>query len=206
MMQKLTRMLLLPLLLLWLFVVIAFYYWGHQYAVIPVVIGLIRIFLQLLILGLIWLAAFGLGAWLSRLLHLEYRSAAETAIYSLALGAATMSLVGLGLAFAGLISGGLFWLLILLAGALALLWIFRQRKRGPFPAPAEEEPLQRLDIFFLLFTGLALLITLQIALAPPIAWDGLSTHLVLTRQIVQNGIIEPNQFTQQPIAGHQPGT
>jgi len=202
MMQKLTRLLLLPLLLLWLFVVIAFYYWGHQYAVIPVVIGLIRAFLQLLILGLIWLAAFGLGVRLSRLLRLEYQSAAETVIYSLALGAAALSLVSLGLAFAGLISGGLLWLLILLAGALALLWIFRRRKREPFPTMTGDEPLRRLDAFFLLFIGLALLIGLQLALAPPIAWDGLSTHLVLTRQIVQDGLIEPSQFTQQPIAGH----
>ena len=201
-MQKIARKLLLPLLLLWLFVVVAFYYWGHQYAVIPVVIGLIRVALQLLILGLIWLAAFGLGAWLSRLIRLEYKSAAETVLYSLALGAAVLSLIGLGLGIAGLISRGLFWLLILLAGALALLWIFRQRKREPFPAPAEDEPLQRLDTFFLLFIGLALFIGLQLALAPPIAWDGLSTHLVLTRQIVQNGIIEPSQFTTQPIAGH----
>lgn len=201
-MQKFSRILLLPLLLLWLFVIIAFYYWGHQYATIPVVIALIRALLQLLILGLIWLAAFGLGAWLSRLLRLQYRSLAETVIYSLALGAALLSLLGLGLGFAGLISGTLLWLLILLAGALALFWIFRQSKQKPFPPATKDASLQRIDFFFLFFTGLALFIGLQLALAPPIAWDGLSTHLVLTRQIVQDGFIEASQFTKQPIAGH----
>ena len=44
------RLLLLPLFLVWLFAVLTAYYWGHQYALLPAVIGLLRVAIQLFVL------------------------------------------------------------------------------------------------------------------------------------------------------------
>ncbi len=92
-MRKFSRALLLPLLILWLFVVIVFYYWGHQYSLLPIVIGIIRSIWQILILGLFGIGAFGLGKGLSHLIRLRFTNLLEETIYSLGLGLGSMSLI-----------------------------------------------------------------------------------------------------------------
>lgn len=201
-MAKTIKTLIVPILLLWLFVVIAFYYWGHQYTLIPAVIGLIRIGWHLFILSLLGLSAFGLGLALTRLFRLEFIDWSERVIFSIGLGAAALGLLGLAVNSLGLIQPSVFWLLTLAIVLPTLFWLFR---RHQFLANHDRQsrlPLHKLDYFFLAFIGLVLFIGLQLALAPPIAWDGLSTHLVLAKLALSAGQIEPSQFTNQPIAGH----
>ncbi len=85
---------------------------------------------------------------------------------------------------------------------LTLVWLVRYRDRYKNPNNDSQETLQRFDYFLLAFIGLILLLGLQLALAPPIAWDGLSTHLVLVRDIISEGRLLPSPYSVRPIVGH----
>jgi hypothetical protein len=201
-MRKATRSILLPLILIWLFAVIAFYYWGHQFMLIRPVFSLMRSAWLIAVCALVGLAALGLGALFSRVLRLQFESWSESVVYSLVLGQGAMALLVLALGFAGLISPAIFWLLTLAAGAPALIWLLRSRRKDRDMTPLEEESLQRFDYFLLAFIGIVLFIGLQLSLAPPIAWDGLAVHLPLVSDILEAGALEPTAVTSRPLAGH----
>ncbi|HCB50936.1 MAG TPA: hypothetical protein DEP47_15830 [Chloroflexi bacterium] len=202
MQKSFKNILLLPLLLTWLFVIIVFYYWGHQYVLIPVVIGLLRNAWFLVVCLLIGLVALGIGILVSRLLRLVYLSRLEKIVYSTGLGLGFISLITLGLGIAGLINAAIFWSITLIIGALTAVWLIRSRGKTIYPAQPKSKPLRRFDYFLLAFIGLILFIGIQLALAPPIAWDGLSTHLVLVRDILTEGTLRPSPNSDRPIVGH----
>ena len=201
-MQKTVKTLLMPLLFLWLFIVIIFFYWGHQYILVPAVIGTIRTAWLLLVFTLIGLAALGLGVLTSRLLRLRYNSRFEEVVYSLGLGLGWMSLISLALGIAGLIMSTIFWVMTLVLAVITSVWLIRERQMNTYPPHPNVEPLQRFDYLLLVFIALVLLIGLLLALTPPIAWDGLSIHLVLVRDILRDGMLRPAPNTARPIVGH----
>ncbi|UCG26223.1 MAG: hypothetical protein JSW55_09650, partial [Chloroflexota bacterium] len=201
-MRLATKTLLLPVLLLWLTAVIVFYYWGHQYTLIPAIIAILRLVLQLTVLGLIGVVAFGLGRLLSRVLRLAFISRFEEVVYSIGLGLGLMSLLALGFGLAGLIGRPLFWLLSLAIAGLTLVWLYRDWRRTSYPQGADREALERVDYLFLAFIVLVLLTGLLLALSPPIGWDGLSTHLVLVRDFLSDGRLSPSPYSDRPIVGH----
>ena len=201
-MQKATKSILLPLILIWLFIVVAFYYWGHQFLLIRPVISLLRSVGLIAICALVGLTALGLGAVLSRLLRLPYEGWGERIVYSLILGQGAMAVMMLALGFAALISPALLWLLTLLVAIPTSVWLVRSRRSSQADGEGEEEPLQRFDYLLLTFIGIILFAGLQLSLAPPIAWDGLSTHLPLVSDILGAGSLEPSELTSRPLAGH----
>ncbi len=201
-MQQLRQRILIPVTLLWLFVVIAFYYWGHQYSLIPIVASGIRIGYQVGVLVLVWAAAYGFGGWSTRLLRIEFQSPAECVTFSLGLGAVFLGLIGLLLSFLGLVISWIMWPITLVGGVLGILWLRKRSLKPPFPPKPSDEPYRRFDYFLFSVITILLLLGLILALAPPYAWDGLSTHLVLVKQIVKIGSIEPSILTARPVAGH----
>jgi hypothetical protein len=201
-MQKATKSILLPLLLIWLFAVIAFYYWGHQYLLIRPVISLLRSLWLIAVCLLLGLAALGLGAVLSRLLRLPYEGWGERVVYSLVLGQGAIAFLVLALGFSGLIRTTLFWIATLIIAAPTLFWLLRSRGVNREASKADVEPLERFDYLLLAFIGLILFAGLQLSLAPPIAWDGLSTHLPLVSDVLNRGALEPTELTSRPLAGH----
>ncbi len=201
-MQRIFKSLFLPLLMLWLFIVIAFYYWGHQFALIPAVIGILRILWQLGICCLLGIATYGLGVLPSKFLRLKYYSRAEEVVFILGLGFGLLSLITLGLSFAGLVRSSTLWILCLILAMPTLVWVFRKRQTPYSQKSGEHQSLERFDYFLLAFIGAILIIGLFLALAPPIAWDGLSTHLVLVRNILENNGLRPSPYTDRPIVGH----
>jgi hypothetical protein len=201
-MQKAIRSILLPLILIWLFAVIAFYYWGHQFMLIRPVISLLRSALLIFVCALIGLGALGLGAGISKLMRMQYESQGEFIIFSLVLGQGAMALIVLVLGFAGLISQALFWMLTLVIAAPTLIWLVRTRQNDSGVPSADEEPLGRFDYLLMAFVGTILFVGLQLSLAPPIAWDGLAVHLPLVSGILKAGVLEPTALTGRPLAGH----
>jgi len=201
-MRQPTKIALTAILLIWLTIVIAAYYWGHQYVLIPLVAGVVRLLGQLAVLFLIGLVAFGLGKLPSRLLRLTYRSRAEEVIFSIGLGLAFMSLIVLVLGLAEVISRPLLWILTIVILGLTAVMLFRVRGGNAYLVTRQQEPLQRIDYLFLAFIAIVFILGLLLALAPPIAWDGLSTHLVLVRDILQDGGFQPSPYAERPIVGH----
>jgi 4-amino-4-deoxy-L-arabinose transferase-like glycosyltransferase len=118
------------------------------------------------------------------------------------LGLGFISLITLGLGITGSINSALIWLITIITGLLTVLWLIRNRGNTNYPSQPEPNPLRRFDYFLLAFIGLILFIGLQLALAPPVAWDGLSTHLVLVRDILTEGALRPSPYSGRPIVGH----
>ena len=127
---------------------------------------------------LVWLAmlavATALGSRLTR--RLEYHSLLERLTFSAGLGLALFSLLSLGLGFAGLLHGWLFW--GLLVGGGLLLWSeFRDLGRA-LRQVSWPRPLGAWQVFLSLFIAATLLLALLLTLTPPAEWDSLTYHLV----------------------------
>jgi len=201
-MTKTVKMILLPIIILWVMVVITGYYWGHQFVLIPPIVGIVRSLILLVISLLFFITALGLGQISSGPLGLSLENRFEASIISIGLGLCVMSLLVLALGVAGLLNPTLFWLLILLGTGMTIISLVREHRRTPFAFKVELIGLKGIDYLFLAFIGLTLLIGMQLALAPPIAWDGLTTHLVFVEQILEAGKLQPVSITPGRFAGH----
>ena len=76
-MPKAIRSILLPLILIWLFAVVAFYYWGHQFMLIRPVISIVRSVWLIAVCAFAGLGALGLGALFSKILRVQYDGRGE---------------------------------------------------------------------------------------------------------------------------------
>lgn len=186
--------------LLWLFVVIVFFYWGHQAVVIPLIIGLVRLAWQMLVVTLVGVTAWGWGQVALIPFQAAFASARERTLYALPVGVGLMSLVTLGLGFIGWLSGTVFWLLT--GGTVLGVMVWWLRHRGRTTPPSPPEPFTRFDRFLLTITGLSLGTGLLISLPPPIGWDALSIHLVVVREALKSGELFPSLLMARPLAGH----
>ncbi|GMQ77847.1 MAG: hypothetical protein BMS9Abin02_0338 [Anaerolineae bacterium] len=201
-MTKTVKMILLPIILLWVIIVITGYYWGHQFVLIPPLVGIVRSLILLVISLLFFITALGLGWIAVGPLGLSFENRFEAPIISTGLGLCVMSLLVLALGIAGLLNPKLFWLLILLGTVMTIFSLAREHRRRPFAFKLELSGLKGIDYFFLAFIGLTLLIGIQLALAPPVAWDGLTTHLVFVEEILEAGRLQPVAVTPGRFAGH----
>ena len=127
---------------------------------------------------LTWLAmlavATALGSRLTR--HLTYHSFLERLTFSAGLGLILFSLLTMGLGLVGLLYSWIFW--VLLAGGGLLLWReFRDLGRA-LRQVAWPRPRGAWHVFLTVFIAATLVLTLLLALAPPIEWDSLTYHLV----------------------------
>jgi hypothetical protein len=199
---KSVRTILLPIIVIWIIVVITGFYWGHQYILIPPVIGFVRTVFRLGTVILIFLAALGIGWPIARLLKLNFSSRSEAFIFLEGLGLCALALLTMGLGLIGALNKVILWPLTLIVSTITIFGLWREHQRNRFHFSFDRASLSRIDYFFLAFTGIVLFLGLQLALTPPIGWDGLSTHLVFVRDILNAGDLVPVQVSPGRIAGH----
>ncbi|MCB0006121.1 MAG: glycosyltransferase family 39 protein [Anaerolineales bacterium] len=192
----------LPLCLLWLFAILAAYYWGQQARLVLAAFAVIRILWQAVALGLIGLTSYGVGAVLTRRLKLDFVNKAEQLVTNLGLGQLVLSLLILLLSLMGALNSGLFWLLGLAGAGGTGVWLWRRRQPAPamrLPAPL---PWTTWEKIYIAALAVNISVGLLLALAPPVGWDGLSTHLVLVREALRSGTLLQTSVFQRPLAGH----
>lgn len=201
-MKQRLRIALLLFIVVWIFVVLGFYYWGHQASLQAPMIGLGRVLGLMIVSATLGVVALSGGWLLSRLLRLPYNSLAEAIIFSLGLGMGLMALLTLALGFIGWIRPLIFWIITLIWTILALPWLYRTLRRTSFEAQPAAEPLARFDYFLLTVLGINLIAALQIALIPPVGWDALSTHLVLVQKALEARRLFASPLFNRPLVGH----
>ena len=192
----------LPLCLLWLFAILAAYYWGQQARLVPAALALIRLLWQGSALGLIGLTSYGAGRFLANRLQLSFNHKAEQLVFSLGLGQLLLSLLILALSLVGGLNRGLFWLLGLAGAVTTGFWLWRQRQPATPSATQPANPWTTWEKIYIAALAINLSAGLLLALAPPVGWDGLSTHLVLVRDALTTGRLQPTSVFQRPLAGH----
>jgi hypothetical protein len=176
--------------IVWLFAVVAAYFWAHKPFDADIVAGLGRSFLSIAVwLGMIWLAS-GLGRRIVGDLLVD-----ETPLPRLALatgvGLGSVSLLTLGLGLAGLL-----WLPIAWGLGLGLGLLVRRdlgasladlRAAGSDFAGLISRPTDGFRRWLAVYTIVSLLLTFLAALAPPTGWDALVYHLTGPRLFLQAG-------------------
>ncbi|GAB4536653.1 MAG: hypothetical protein Kow0063_22460 [Anaerolineae bacterium] len=173
----------------WLFVVVAAYFWAHKPFDTNIVAGLGRSLLSVLLwLGMTWLGV-ALGRWVTRGLLSDESPAVRTALAA-GLGLGLLSLLVLGLGLVGLLRRAIAWGLVLGLGALlrgelrASLADLRAWAHDPGPLPW---PLGGFQRWLAVYVLISLTLTFLMALAPPTGWDALVYHLTGPRLFVEAG-------------------
>jgi 4-amino-4-deoxy-L-arabinose transferase-like glycosyltransferase len=176
--------------IVWLFVVVAAYFWAHKPFDANIVAGLGRSLLSISVwLGLTWL-----GTALGRRIA-GGPLADEAPIVRIALGAGLglglLSLLTLGLGLVGLLRSAVAWGAILVLAALlrrdlrASLADLRAVVRGQESLLAW--PTDGFRRWLAVYVGASLLLAFLAALAPPTAWDALVYHLAGPALFVEAG-------------------
>lgn len=173
----------------WLFVVVALYFWAHKPFDAPIVAGLGRSLASIAV----WIAITWLGAalgWRVTGRALVDEAPAVRLVVVTGLGLGLLSLLTLGLGLVGLLRSVVAWGLIIGLGIvlrrdLQMVLVDLRAALGqtwPFPRPAGG--FQRwLAIYVVLSLGL----TFLMVLAPPTGWDALVYHLTGPRLFVEAG-------------------
>ena len=170
--------------ILWVFVIVAAYFWGHKPFDAGILGGLGRSLLSVAVwLGMVWVSA-ALG------LRIVGRSLAdESPAVRVALAAGTglglLSLLTLGLGLAGLLRPAIAWGLMVVLGAL--LWRDLRATLADLRAAWHYRPTSGFQRWLALYVGGSLALIFMAALAPPIAWDALVYHLTGPRLFIEAG-------------------
>ncbi len=177
--------------ILWVFMMVAAYFWAHKPFDASIVTGLGRSLLSVAVwLGMVWLgAALGLRVT-GRLLADESPSARLALAAGVGLG--LLSLLALGLGLAGLLRPVIAWGLMLALGVLLrsdLGAALADLRGAAYGLPRPTGGFQR---WLAVYAGSSLLLTFLAALAPPTAWDALVYHLTGPRLFVEAGrVVHP---------------
>lgn len=168
--------------LLWLFAMTALYYVSHKPFDGAFLLGALTFLWRLIVVGLLVSLAGGLGA---RLLPLEDVQPLTRLALQAALGLGLMALLVLLMGSIGLAR---WWLigLMLLGGVVLLRWMRIWWRNWQALAQAWQQS----DGFgrsVAVLCALLLAATLLMALAPPLAFDALVSHLVLPQLYLQQG-------------------
>ena len=153
----------------WLFVVVAAYFWAHKPFDADTVAGLGRSLLSIAVwIGITWLGA-ALGQWVTRGLLADESPAVRLALAA-GLGLGLLSLLTLGLGLVGLLRPAIAWGLVLGLGVLlrrdlrASLVDLRGWVHDPTPLPWPTGCFQR---WLAVYVSVSLVLTFLITLAPP---------------------------------------
>ncbi len=173
----------------WLFVVVAAYFWAHKPFDASIIAGLGRSFLSIVIwLGMIWLGA-ALGQWVTRGLLADEAPAVRLALAA-GLGLGLLSLLTLGLGLVGLLRAAVAWGLVLGLAVLlrrelrVSLADLRESVRNPVPLPWPTGGFQR---WLAVYVSASLVLIFLVALAPATGWDALVYHLTGPRLFIEAG-------------------
>jgi len=177
------------LVILWLFSIVAAYFWVHKPFNTSIAQGLWRSLSSIAVwIGITWIAT-SLGRRVGGGL-LEDEHPLTRLTLSAGLGLGLLSLVILGLGLIGLLLRTVVWALLLALGLL--LW--RDMRASWLDVKAIQLPSPRsgFERWWAAYGGISLLLTFFIALAPPTSWDGLVYHLTGPRLFVEAGrIVHP---------------
>ncbi len=173
----------------WLFVVIAAYFWAHKPFNAYIVAGLGRSLLSIVIwLGMIWLGA-ALGRWVTRGLLADEAPAVRLTLAA-GLGLGLLSLLTLGLGLVGLLRPAVAWGLVLGLAVLlrrelrVSLADLRGWVHNPAPLPWPTGGFQR---WLAVYVSVSLALIFLVALAPATGWDALVYHLTGPRLFIEAG-------------------
>ncbi len=121
-----------------------------------------------------------------KLWHLNFTGPAETFVFSSALGSVIASALVTGLAFTGQVSSSTCWavLAVLLAFGLSFL---RECRQWRFKTGTIFFPLSPLKTSIQVISGVLILLSLSLALAPAFATDALVYHLAVPKAFLEAG-------------------
>jgi hypothetical protein len=176
-------------IILWLFGVVAAYFWAHK----PFDAGIVGGLGQSLLSVAAWLGVTWLGTALGRRI-IGGLLAAERPVTRLVLSAGTglglLSLLVLGLGLAGLLRPAVAWGLVLALGAM--LWRDMWSSLVDLRAVRMPCPANSFQRWLAVYGGVGLSLTFVTALAPPTGWDTLVYHLTGPRLFIEAGrIVHP---------------
>lgn len=174
----------LLLVLLWILILLAGYYWGHKPFDLSTAAGIGRVLLDLMV---VFLALWASGTIGRRLVPADNLSALERPILQCAAGMGLLSLLWLALGSIGLFHPPAAWGMVL--GALLA---FPKRSMSwlkDFGAGLKDlfREASTLDRVLLSLTAFLALLQVLAALAPPTKYDALTYHLQLPRQYIKAG-------------------
>jgi 4-amino-4-deoxy-L-arabinose transferase-like glycosyltransferase len=170
---------------MWLFAVVGIFYTVQKPFSPEAAVAIINALLDLLTVGWLGVLALGLGYRGLRWLKLVGRTMTdgEALIIGVGLGLGGLGLLTFSLGLAGLLYSWLFITLSLLLSLLLWPDLLALKRRLRFT----DRPYQ-LTGFYIMAVSL---LTLIIALLPPIDWDGLFYHLTAPKLFIQNHGIRP---------------
>jgi hypothetical protein len=176
--------------IIWLFVVVAAYFWAHKPFDTSLVAGLGRSLLSTGVwIGLTWLGA-ALGRRIAGGLLADETPAVRIALEA-GLGLGLLALLTLGLGLVGLLRSAVAWGAILVLALLvrrdlrASLADLRAAVRGQESLLAW--PTDGFRRWLAVYVGASLLLAFLVALAPPTGWDALVYHLTGPRLFMEAG-------------------
>ena len=176
--------------ILWLFVVVAAYFWAHKPFDVNIVAGLVRSLLSVAIwVGITWLST-ALGRRIAGNALVDELPALRLALAA-GLGLGLLSLLMLGLGLVGLLRPVVAWVVVLGLAVLlrhdlrASLADLRSEVRSQ--TPLLPRPVDRFQRWLAVYVAVTLVVTFLMALAPPSAWDALVYHLTGPRLFVEAG-------------------
>jgi len=177
------------LIIVWLFGIVAAYFWAHKPFGSEILAGLGRVLWNVLVwLGITWLGA-GLGRCVVGGLLDKERAITRLAL-SAGLGLGLISLLILGLGLAGLLRPVIAWALVLVLGLA--VWPGLHLSLNDLKVIRLPQPEDGFHRWLSVYGGISLLLTFLIALAPPTGWDTLVYHLTGPRFFVEAGrIVHP---------------
>jgi len=151
----------------------------HTFSLGRFIITLGHYLLLLAGLGIICLIAFAIGRKILRLLRIEGESILESTIFALGLGFGSLSLM---MFFLGILKLYYTWIMYCILGVLSIFSFFEIRKINlpKFPSLLSKRRSTILVLFLSSILGIAAMINLIGALAPPVFYDSLVFHLAVS--------------------------
>ncbi len=169
---------------LWLFAIVAAYFWAHKPLDAGILAGLGRSSLSVVVwIGMTWLAA-AMGRRIVGGLLVDETPSLRLSIAA-GLGLGLLSLLTLGLGLVGLLRPAVAWGLVL--GLGLLLRHDMQACLADLRAIQLPRPTHGFQRWLAVYMGGSLLLTFLAALAPPTGWDALVYHLTGPRLFLEAG-------------------
>jgi 4-amino-4-deoxy-L-arabinose transferase-like glycosyltransferase len=170
--------------IVWLFALVAVYFWAHKPFDASIVAGLGRSLLSIAgWIGLTWLGT-ALGRRIAGGLLADETPAVRITLGA-GLGLGFLSLLTLGLGLIGLLRPAIAWGLVM--GLGVLLWRDLRASLVDLRVIQLPQPEGGFQRWLAVYVGVSLLLTFLITLAPPTGWDALVYHLTGPRLFIEAG-------------------
>jgi len=181
---KVRWMLKAAFVILWLFAMVAAYFWVHKPFDAEIVAGLSQSLSGIVAwLGITWLGV-ALGRWVGHGLLVDELPGTRL-VLSAGIGLGLLSLLTLGLGLIGLLRPVIAWTLVL--GLGVLLWRHLWASLADLGDVKLSWPANGFQRWLAIYSVASLSLSFLVALAPPMGWDTLAYHLTGPRLFVEAG-------------------